>query len=50
VISATGYTGAGGFEIYFDNQYAEQIWDAIFKAGEPFGIKPIGLAHVIPCV
>jgi aminomethyltransferase len=43
VISATGYTGAGGFEIYFDNQYAGQIWDAIFKAGEPFGIKPIGL-------
>jgi aminomethyltransferase len=43
LISATGYTGAGGFEIYFDNQYAEQIWNAIFKAGEPFGIKPIGL-------
>lgn len=43
VISATGYTGAGGFEIYFENQYAEHIWDAIFKAGEPFGIKPIGL-------
>jgi aminomethyltransferase len=43
VISATGYTGAGGFEIYFDNQYAEQIWDAIFEAGAPFGIKPIGL-------
>lgn len=43
LVSATGYTGAGGFEIYFDNQYAEQIWDAIFKAGEPYGIKPIGL-------
>ncbi|MEN0056367.1 MAG: glycine cleavage system aminomethyltransferase GcvT [Mucilaginibacter sp.] len=43
LISATGYTGAGGFEIYFENQYAEQIWEAIFKAGEPFGIKPIGL-------
>jgi aminomethyltransferase len=43
VVSATGYTGAGGFEIYFDNEHAEQIWDAIFKAGEPFGIKPIGL-------
>jgi aminomethyltransferase len=43
IISATGYTGAGGFEIYFENQYAEQIWDAIFKAGDPFGIKPIGL-------
>jgi aminomethyltransferase len=43
VVSATGYTGAGGFEIYFDNQYAEAIWEAIFKAGEPYGIKPIGL-------
>jgi len=43
VVSATGYTGAGGFEIYFENQYAEAIWNAIFKAGEPFGIKPIGL-------
>ncbi|HEX7367747.1 MAG TPA: glycine cleavage system aminomethyltransferase GcvT [Pelobium sp.] len=44
MISATGYTGAGGFEIYFDNAYADAIWDAIFKAGEPFDIKPIGLA------
>ncbi|MDR6942363.1 glycine cleavage system aminomethyltransferase GcvT [Mucilaginibacter pocheonensis] len=43
LVSATGYTGAGGFEIYFENQYAEHIWDAIFKAGEPLGIKPIGL-------
>jgi aminomethyltransferase len=43
VISATGYTGAGGFEIYFDNQHADEIWDKVFKAGEPFGIKPIGL-------
>jgi len=43
VISATGYTGAGGFEIYFENQYADQIWDAIFKAGAPYNIKPIGL-------
>ncbi|MCD8742306.1 glycine cleavage system aminomethyltransferase GcvT [Mucilaginibacter roseus] len=43
LVSATGYTGAGGFEIYFDNANAEAIWDAIFKAGEPFGIKPIGL-------
>ncbi len=43
LISATGYTGAGGFEIYFDNQYAEQIWDAVFKAGELYDIKPIGL-------
>lgn len=44
VVSATGYTGAGGFEIYFDNEHAKFIWDAVFKAGEPFGIKPIGLA------
>ncbi|MBB6237681.1 aminomethyltransferase [Pedobacter sp. AK013] len=43
VISATGYTGAGGFEIYFENQYADQIWDAIFEAGAPYNIKPIGL-------
>jgi aminomethyltransferase len=43
LISATGYTGAGGFEIYFDNEHADKIWDAIFKAGEPYGIKPIGL-------
>ncbi|OAQ38813.1 glycine cleavage system protein T [Pedobacter psychrophilus] len=44
IISATGYTGAGGFELYFDNAHADEIWDAIFKAGEEFGIKPIGLA------
>jgi aminomethyltransferase len=43
LVSATGYTGAGGFEIYFDNEHADHIWNAIFKAGEPFGIKPIGL-------
>jgi len=43
IVSATGYTGAGGFEVYFDNDHAEKIWAAIFKAGEPFGIKPIGL-------
>src|SRR5258708_23164177 len=43
LVSATGYTGAGGFEIYFENQHAEHIWNAIFKAGEPLGIKPIGL-------
>ncbi len=44
VISATGYTGAGGFEIYFDNEHADKIWNAIFEAGESFNIKPIGLA------
>jgi len=43
IVSATGYTGAGGFELYFDNEHAEFIWNAVFKAGEPFGIKPIGL-------
>ncbi len=44
VVSATGYTGSGGFEIYFKNEDAEQIWDAVLKAGKDFGIKPIGLA------
>lgn len=44
IISATGYTGAGGFELYFRNEVAEQIWNAIFEAGKKFGIKPIGLA------
>lgn len=43
LISATGYTGAGGFEVYFDNAHAQTIWDAIFKAGEEFDIKPVGL-------
>lgn len=43
VVSATGYTGAGGFEIYFENKYADQIWNAIFEAGAAYGIKPIGL-------
>ncbi len=43
VISNTGYTGAGGFELYFKNEDAEKIWDAIFAAGAEFGIKPIGL-------
>ncbi|HET6990071.1 MAG TPA: glycine cleavage system aminomethyltransferase GcvT [Bacteroidia bacterium] len=43
LISNTGYTGSGGFEIYFDNNVADKMWDAIFKAGEEAGIKPIGL-------
>ncbi|HET6226858.1 MAG TPA: glycine cleavage system aminomethyltransferase GcvT [Bacteroidia bacterium] len=43
VISNTGYTGAGGFELYFDNEVADKMWDAIFKAGAEYGIKPIGL-------
>jgi aminomethyltransferase len=43
VISNTGYTGAGGFEVYFENAVAEKMWDAIFEAGAEYGIKPIGL-------
>jgi aminomethyltransferase len=43
LISATGYTGAGGFEIYCDNAQAEKIWNAVFEAGASFGIKPAGL-------
>lgn len=43
LISNTGYTGAGGFEIYFENTDAQKIWDALFDAGKEFGIKPIGL-------
>jgi aminomethyltransferase len=46
LISATGYTGSGGVEIYFEdeNDNASKIWDAIFNAGASQGIKPIGLA------
>ncbi len=44
IISATGYTGSGGFEIYCKNSEAQQIWDQVFEAGADFGIKPIGLA------
>ena len=44
IISATGYTGAGGFELYFYNNDAEKIWNAIFEAGTEQGIKPVGLA------
>ena len=43
IVSATGYTGAGGFEIYVSNHQAEAVWTAIMEAGAPFGIKPIGL-------
>ena len=42
-ISNTGYTGAGGFEIYVDKKSAEKVWNAIFQAGAKDGIKPIGL-------
>jgi aminomethyltransferase len=44
IVSATGYTGSGGFEIYFKNEDAESIWNKVFEAGAAFGIKPIGLA------
>lgn len=44
IISATGYTGSGGFEIYCKNSEVEQVWNKVFEAGAPFGIKPIGLA------
>lgn len=44
IISATGYTGSGGFEIYCKNTEVKQIWDKVFEAGADFGIKPIGLA------
>lgn len=43
IISGTGYTGAGGFEIYVKNEDAEKVWNAVFEAGKEFGIKPIGL-------
>lgn len=44
IISNTGYTGSGGFEIYFGNAHAEKIWDALTEAGAEFGLLPCGLA------
>jgi aminomethyltransferase len=44
IISATGYTGSGGFELYFPNSFAESIWKQIMESGMEYGIKPIGLA------
>ncbi|MGV4413498.1 glycine cleavage system aminomethyltransferase GcvT [Chryseobacterium sp. T1] len=44
IISNTGYTGSGGFEIYFNNSDANQLWDAVIEAGADFGILPCGLA------
>ena len=46
VVSATGYTGAGGVEVYFEDKdgNADKIWDGIFRVGMPHGLKPIGLA------
>ncbi len=43
IFSTTGYTGAGGREIYAYNKDADKLWKAVFEAGEEFGIKPIGL-------
>ncbi|UYZ63286.1 glycine cleavage system aminomethyltransferase GcvT [Hymenobacter weizhouensis] len=43
IISATGYTGAGGFELYVPNEHARQVWEKIMEAGQPHGLKPIGL-------
>jgi len=44
IISATGYTGSGGFELYIKNQDAKHVWNAVLEAGKAFGIQPIGLA------
>ena len=44
IVSATGYTGSGGFEIYVKNEDANKVWDAVFEAGANWAIKPIGLA------
>lgn len=44
IISATGYTGSGGFEIYCKNSEVEQVWNKVLEAGADYGIKPIGLA------
>ena len=44
IISATGYTGSGGFELYLDADWAEQAWEAILRAGKPHGLLPAGLA------
>lgn len=44
IISATGYTGSGGFEIYFENKAAETMWNKVMEAGKEFGIEPCGLA------
>ncbi len=44
IISATGYTGSGGFEIYCKNSEVEQVWNRVMEAGADYGIKPIGLA------
>ena len=43
ILSNTGYTGAGGFELYFKKEYGKQIWDALFEVGKEYGLAPIGL-------
>ncbi len=43
IVSATGYTGAGGFEVYIRNEFALEVWNKIMEAGEEYGIQPIGL-------
>ena len=43
IISNTGYTGAGGFELYFAPEHGKQIWDALFEVGKEYGLQPIGL-------
>jgi len=43
IISRTGYTGEPGFELYFENEYAEAVWEKVFEAGKEFDIEPIGL-------
>jgi aminomethyltransferase len=44
ILSTTGYTGSGGCEIYVRNHDATHLWEEVFRAGEEFGIRPIGLA------
>lgn len=43
IISATGYTGAGGYEIYVENRYAEELWEKIWKSGKKYDLAPVGL-------
>lgn len=44
IISNSGYTGAGGFELYMNNEVGAQVWDRLFEAGKEFGLQPAGLA------
>ena len=43
IVATTGYTGSGGYEVYFTNDVADQIWDAVFEAGKDVNIMPAGL-------